>query len=115
MKMAGIKSRLVETSRTLGLAASKTPNFTSGRTKLELLPYETRAMIFERLGYSHVCLTLRLAMRSNDEDEVNHRFLSNFKQITFFGRTQGWKSKIVAFEYESEKWFPISTTVQPHG
>jgi hypothetical protein len=35
--------------------------------------------------------------------------------MTVFGRTQGWKSKIVAFEYESEKLLPISTTVQPPG
>jgi hypothetical protein len=72
-------------------------------------------MILEHLDYSNVYLTAGPAVCSKDEDEVNHRFLSYSRQRTVFGRRQGWKSKIVAFEYEPGKRLPCSTTIRVPG
>jgi hypothetical protein len=113
--MTGSKNRLANMARTCGLAAPSTPHATPGQSPLERLPYEIRAMIFEHLGYTHVYLPNRVAKRSKDEDEVIHRFPSYFRQITVFRRKQGWKSRIVAFEYEPGKWLPCCTTVKVSG
>ncbi|KAH3905746.1 hypothetical protein HBI56_211380 [Parastagonospora nodorum] len=80
---------------------------------IELLPYEIRANILTRLSYTHVYLVRRIA--SVQQDEAYYYFISFYRQINAYARRRGYKSRVVAMEYERGKPWPTTTTIKIPG
>lgn len=107
------KRWLKRESQSRGQRSPLTESTAPGQSPLELLPYEIRANILTHLSYTHVYLVRRIA--SVEQDEAYYYFVSFYRQINAYARRYGYKSRIVAMEYERGKPWPTTTTVKLPG
>ncbi|KAF2831748.1 hypothetical protein CC86DRAFT_342767 [Ophiobolus disseminans] len=85
----------------------------AGQSRLETLPYEIRAIIFEHLGYTFVYFpTVSINLQTRD---VHYGFKTPAIQQGAYACRYGQKSKIVGLQYEQYEVWPSTTTVKLPG